>query len=118
MCNMMGSKTPQTKLFCSFGLADRVPHDHLLRAIEHNVDFSLITDLTRPFYSHTGSPSVDPIVIFRMSLLGYLCGISSERKLTEECRLNMAFLWFLGYHVDEVPPDHSILSKSWQRYGR
>ena len=72
----------------------------------------------RPYYSHTGAPSVDPAVIFKMSLLGYLYGITSERKLAEECRLNLAFMWFLGYDLDEVPPDHGILSKARARFGR
>ncbi|MBE3581745.1 MAG: transposase [Thermoanaerobacteraceae bacterium] len=52
---------------------------------------------------------MDPVVIFKMALLGYLYGITSERKLAEECRLNLAFMWFLGYDLDEMPPDHSIL---------
>jgi len=53
-----------------------------------------------------------------MALLGYLYGITSERKLAEECRLNLAFMWFLGYDLDEMPPDHSILSKARARFGR
>lgn len=68
--------------------------------------------------SHTGAPSVDPVVVFKMALLGYIYGITSERKLAEECRLNMAFMWFLGYDIDETPPDHSILSKARSRFGR
>src|SRR5262249_48399347 len=47
--------------------------------------------------------------------LGY--GITSERRLAEEVRLNVAFLWFVGYDVDERPPDHSVLSKARARFG-
>lgn len=61
---------------------------------------------------------MDPVVIFKMSLLGYLYGITSERRLAEECRPNLAFMWFLGYDLDEVPPDHNILSKARARFGR
>jgi len=53
-----------------------------------------------------------------MSLLGYTHNIPSERRLAEECQLNIAFLWFLGYHIDEVAPDHRILSKVRRRSGR
>jgi hypothetical protein len=60
---------------------------------------------------------VDPVVILKISLLGYLYGITSERRLAEECRLNLAFMWFLGYDLDETPPDHSILSKARARFG-
>jgi transposase len=52
-----------------------------------------------------------------MALIGYFFGIVSERKLAEDCKLNMAYLWFLGYDIDETPPDHSILSKARVRFG-
>ncbi len=68
-------------------------------------------------YRHTGAPSVDPIVILKMSLLGYLYGITSETRLAQKIRLNLAYLWFLGYDLDEQPPEHSILSKARARYG-
>jgi transposase len=61
---------------------------------------------------------VDPVVIFKMSLLGYFYGISSERRLAEECKYNLAFKWFLHYDIDEIPPDHSIFSKARARYGK
>lgn len=114
----MGRRIPQPKLFYQFSLEERVPQDHLLRKISSVVDFSFIYDYVRPYYSYTGAPSVDPVVIFKMALLGYLYGITSERKLAEECRLNLAFMWFLGYDLDEMPPDHSILSKARARFGR
>jgi transposase len=68
-------------------------------------------------YSQTGKPGVDPVVIVKMALLGYLYGITSERRLAEEARLNLAFMWFLGYDLDERPPDHSVLSKARRRFG-
>ena len=115
---MMTRKSGQGKLFYQFNLEERVPADHFLRAVNRVVDFNFIYGLTRPFYSHTGAPSVDPVVIFKMALLGYFYGITSERKLAAECRLNLAFMWFLGYDIDETPPDHSILSKARARFGK
>ncbi len=72
---------------------------------------------TARFYSHTGRPGVDPVVLFKLMLLGYLYGITSERRLAEEARLHLAFRWFLGYDLDETPPDHSMLSKARARFG-
>jgi len=115
---MMGYKSTERKLFYMFNLDERVPQDHILRQINEVVDFSFIYDLVRPYYSHTGAPSIDPVVVFKMALLGYLYGITSERKLAEECRLNLAFMWFLGYDIDEISPNHSILSKARKRFGR
>ncbi len=81
------------------------------------VDFSFIRPLCRPFYSHTGRPSVDPVVLFKMLLIGYLYGITSERRLARELSLNLGYRWFLGYDFDQPTPDHSVLSKALARFG-
>ena len=64
-----------------------VPEDHLLRRIAEAVGFAFVRPLCRPFYSHTGQPSVDPVAIFKMLLVGYLYGITSERRLARELSL-------------------------------
>jgi transposase len=114
---MMGRKAPSSKQFYRFSLEERVPPDHLLRRIAVAVDFAFVRRLTERFYSHTGQPGIDPEVLFKMALVGYLYGIASERRLAEEIRLNLAYMWFLGYDLDETPPDHSVLSKARRRFG-
>ena len=108
---MMGQREFGPKLYYQFSLERLIPDDHLLRRIAERVDFSFIRTLCRPYYSHTGQPSVDPVVLFKLLLVGYLYGITSERRLAEEVRLNLAYRWFLGYDLDESTPDHSVLSK-------
>jgi transposase len=114
---MMGQKIFTPKQLYRFSLEDRVPADHLLRQVAAVVDFSFVRRLTARFYSHTGKPSIDPVVLFKMALIGYLYGITSERRLADELRLNLAFMWFIGYDLDEMPPDHSVLSKARRRFG-
>lgn len=114
---MMGRKAFTPKVLYRFSLEERVPPDHLLRRVAQAVDFAFVRRLTARFYSRTGQPSVDPVVLFKMALLGYLYGIASERRLAEEIRLNLAYMWFLGYDLDETPPDHSVLSKARRRFG-
>ena len=114
---MQGRKTFQPKLFYQFSLEERVPEGHLLRRVASGVDFSFVRRLTARFYSHTGQPGIDPVVLLGMALLGWLYGIPSERRLADEVRLNLAFLWFVGYDLDERPPDHSVLSKARARFG-
>src|ERR671934_2862436 len=104
---MMGTKALTPKLLYRFSLDDQVPPDHLLRRVARAVDVAFVRRLTARFYSHTGQPSVDPVVLFKMALLGWLYGITSERRLAGEGRLHLAFRWFLGYDLDEQPPDHS-----------
>lgn len=114
---MMGQRDFEAKLYYQLSLDRLVPQDHLLRRIAAAVDFSFVRPLCRPFYSHTGQPSVDPVVIFKMLLLGYLYGIPSERRLAEEVRLHLGYRWFLGYDIDLPTPDHSVLSKARARFG-
>ena len=114
---MMGKKVRTGKLFYQINLEERVPGDHLLRRVAEAVDFSFVARLTARFYSNTGQPSVDPVVLFKMVLLGYLYGITSERRLVQEIDLNLAYRWFVGYDLDDDIPDHSVLSKARKRFG-
>jgi transposase len=114
---MMGQRDFETKPYYQLSLDRLVPEDHLLRRIAAAVDFSFVRPLCRPYYSHTGQPSVDPVVIFKMLLIGYLYGITSERRLAREVSLHLAYRWFLGYDFDLPTPDHSVLSKARARLG-
>jgi transposase len=114
---VLGQKLFTPKVVHEVNLDERVPQDHLLRRIAEVVDFSFVRRLTARFYSHTGQPGIDPVVLFKMALLGYLYGITSERRLAEELRLHLAYMWFVGYDLDERTPDHSVLSKARRRFG-
>lgn len=94
-----------------------VEPDHLLRHIEQYIDFTFILDLVRPFYSETnGRPSLDPIVFFKMLLIGYLYGIRSERELERVVNDTLSFRWFLKLGLSKNAPDHSVFS--WNRKNR
>ncbi len=114
---MMGEKTFTPKRVYELDWERRIPPDRLLRCVSEVVDFSFVRRLTARYYSHTGKPGIDPVVLVKMALLGYLYGITSERRLAEELRLNLAFMWFVGYDLDEPTPDHSVLSKARRRFG-
>ena len=114
---MMGTKSVEPKLYLNFSLDAAVPRNHIVRRLASAVDLGFVYGLVKKYYSTTGQPSVDPVVIFKLSLLGYLFNISSERRICEEARLNLAWRWFLGYELDEQIPDHSVLSKARKRYG-
>lgn len=95
-----------------------IPKDHLLRKIDETIDFSFIYDKVEHLYSHTGRPSIDPVKLFKMTLIGYLYGIPSERRLEEEVHLNLAYRWFVGLQLDDPVPDHSTFSQNRRRrYG-
>ena len=96
-----------------------IPETHLLRKIERMVSFDFIYDPLAPYYPATGRPSVDPVSMFKMLLIGYLYGIKSERRLVEEVQLNIAYRWFCGFELDDTIPNHSTFSKTrtrkWQQ---
>ena len=81
-----------------------IPENHLLRKIDRIISFEFIYDLLAPYYPSIGRPSVDPVCMFKMLLVGYLYGIKSERRLEEEVRLNLAYRWFCGFELDETIP--------------
>ncbi len=115
---MMGTKSFQEKIYYNFSLSKRIPEDHILRKIDKVIDLSFVRVLVSDKYSHTGQPSIDPNVLFRMMLIGYFYGITSERRLAEDISMNMGYMWFIGYDLDEPTPNHSVLSKARSRYGK
>src|SRR3972149_11698498 len=114
---MMGHRTKQFKLFAPTSLDALVPPDHFYRRLEEGLDLSFVRDLVRDTYGEMGRPSIDPVVFFKLQLIAFFEGISSERRLMETAQLNLAHRWYLGYDLDEPLPDHSSLSKIRSRYG-
>ncbi len=95
-----------------------VAKDHALRKIDKVLDMAFVRDLTAGCYADgLGRPSIDPEVFFRIELLAYLCGITSDRRLCEEIRYNLAYRWFCRLAIDDGVPDHSSLSRIRDRYG-
>jgi transposase len=74
---------------------DLVPAGHLLRKVDEVIDFAFINDICRPYYcADNGRPAIEPVILFKMLLIGYLYGIRSERRLVEEVKVNVAYRWF------------------------
>jgi transposase len=106
----------QQSLFYDFCLDDHVPQEHLLRRVGAVLDLSDVRRKLAPYYSSTGRPSLDPELMIRMLLVGYLYGIRSERRLVEEVHLNLAYRWFCGLGLKGEVPERSSFSKT--RHGR
>ncbi len=113
---MMGQHDRSEALFYYFRLEDQVPETHLLRLIERHISFAFVRERLKQSYSETGRPSIDPELLLRILLIGYLYGITSERKLVEELRMHLAWRWFTGLGFEQEIPHHSTFSKN--RHGR
>ena len=98
---MMGHHSREEALFYYFRLEDQVPETHLLRLIEKHISFAFVREKLKDSYSETGRPSIDPELLLRILLIGYLYGVTSERKLVEELRMHLAWRWFTGLGFDQ-----------------
>lgn len=97
-------------------IEDLVPKSHLLRKIERIVKWDFIYETVRELYSGTtGRPSIDPVVLVKYLLVGFLYGIESERRIEQEIDVNMAYRWFLGLDIGDRVPDHSTISQNRKR---
>src|SRR5476649_1623678 len=102
----------QGQLFYSFCLADAVPDDHPIREIASVLDLKWVYAELAPHYPRMGRPSVDPVLMLRMLLIGYLFAIRSERALCQEVKVNLAYRWFCGLSIEDRIPDHSAFCRA------
>jgi len=97
-------------------LEELVPADHLLRKIAAAVDFRFIRDRVAHLYCpDNGRPALDPEILFKILLIGYLFGVRSERQLMREIAVNVAYRWFLDLRLTDAVPDASTLSQNRRR---
>ena len=102
----------QGQLFYSFCLTDVVPDDHPVRAIAAVLDLTWVHAKLAPYYSRFGRPSIDPVLMIRMLIVGYVFAIRSERALCREVQVNLAYRWFCGLSIEDKVPDHSAFSRA------
>ena len=110
---MMGRlKEDQGQLFYSFCLDDVVPVDHRVREIAAVLDLSWVHAELAPHYPVMGRPSIDPVLMLRMLILGYVFAIRSERAICREAQVNLAYRWFCGLSIEDRIPDHSAFTRA------
>ena len=114
---MQGKKSYTEKLFTHFQLSDRVPEENFFRRLKGVLDLQWLYKATEQYYGSEGQQSIDPVVFFKLILVGYLENLSSDRKIVDHSRLRLDILYFLGYDIDEELPWHSTLSRTRQLYG-
>src|ERR1700730_7163400 len=109
---MMGRREEgQGPFFYSFDLDKVVPPGHPVRQIDGLLDLSWVHN-----YSHTGRPSIDfsidPVLMIRMLIVGYVCALRSERRLCAEVQVNLAYRWFCKLGIEDRIPDHSVFCRA------
>jgi transposase len=110
---MMGRREDrQGQFFYEFNLDEVVPAEHLVRRIDAIPDLDWVHKELAPYYSHTGRPSIDPVLMIRMLIVGYVFAIRSERRLCAEVQVNLAYRWYCRLSVEDKIPDHSVFSRA------
>ena len=113
---MQGKKDYQDKLFAHFQLSERVPKHNFYRRLKEVLDLNFLYPLTKEYYGESGQKSIDPVVFFKLCLVGYLENIISDRDLIVHSSMRLDILFFLGYDIDEPLPWHSTISRTRQLY--
>ena len=114
---MRGKTDPQTSLFFSINMEDRIRPDHPLRPIKHAVEAVLgdLTSLLEGSYSQIGRPSVPPERLLKASLLQCLYSIRSERQLVERLDTDLLFRWFCDMDPAEPVFDATAFTHNRER---
>jgi transposase len=102
----------QGQFFYSFRLDEAVPADHPIRQIASVLDLCWVHSELAPFYPNVGRRSIDPALMIRMLIIGYVFAIRSERALCRDVQVNLAYRWFCGLSIEDKVPDHSAFSRA------
>ena len=100
--------TRQLEMVC---LDELVAVDDLYRRVDAIVDWGFLREAAAGYYADVlGRPSVDPIVLFKLMLVGCFEGVGSMRRTVERASRDLAIRRFLGYGLGERLPAHQTLS--------
>src|SRR6201981_963937 len=102
----------QEQFFYSFRLDEAVPNDHPVREVAAVLDLSWVHSELAPYYPDNGRPSIDPQLMIRMLIIGYVFAIRSERALCRDVRVNLAYRWVCGLSIEDKIQDHSAFSRA------
>src|SRR5690606_4693898 len=114
---MQGRKQFSPQLFYNTSLERLVPEDNFYRKLHQQLDLHFLYKTTARYYGKEGQESIDPVVFFKILLVGYLNNINSDRALLRYCADSLGIRLFLGYDLDEDLPWHSTISRTRQLYG-
>ena len=115
---MQGKKYYQPKLFTTFNLAEKIPDGNFYKSLKEAVSLDFLGKETKKYYGKCGQKSIDPVVFFKLSLVGYFENINSDRRLIDHCAMRLDIRYFLDYDIDEDLPWHSTgrCSKGYSNY--
>ena len=112
---MIGKKRITPQLGNSLLLSQCVPPQNLYRRLKHAIDLTFLYEAVSPYYGTCCQRSIDPVVFFKLMLVGHLENLTSDRAIIRCCQLRLDILYFLDYELGQALPWHSTLSRTRQR---
>jgi len=103
-------------MFYQVSLSQFVPDNNFYRQLDQTLQLGFLYKATAQYYGTEGQESINPVVFFKICLVGYLNNIVSDRKLVDYCSDSLAIRLFIGYDIDEALPWHSTISRMRQLY--
>lgn len=85
--------------------------------MKEQLDLQGLYKSTKKYYGREGQASIDPVVFFKLILVGYLANLNSDRRIITHSKMRLDILFFLGYDLDEELPWHSTISRTRALYG-
>src|SRR5438045_8620941 len=107
---MQGKKQYTEKLFTSFQLSDRIPQDNFYRRLKALLNVQWLYKATSKYYGTEGQKSIDPVVFFKLMLIGYLENLGSERRIITTVSMRLNMLYFLVFDLDDIIQWQSTVS--------
>jgi radical SAM protein with 4Fe4S-binding SPASM domain len=114
---MQGRKEIVPKMLYHLSINDLVESDNYYRKLDAAFDWRFLYKSTEKYYGTEGNASIDPVVFFKICLVGYLNNINSDRRLINFCSNALDIRLFIRYDLDEALPWHSTISRTRQLYG-
>jgi len=114
---MQGRKDFTPQLFYELSLDRLVPVDNYYRRVNQELDLHFLYKSTKKYYGTQGQESIDPVVFFKILLVGYLNNINSDRALIRYCSNCLDVRLFLGYDLNEELSWHSTISRTRSLFG-
>lgn len=114
---MQGKKIITPQLFYHQSLDEMVPDDNFYRKVHQNLSLSFLYKATASYYGKCGQESIDPVVFFKILMVGYINNINSDRALMRFCSNCLDVRLFLGYDINESLPFHSTISRTRGLFG-
>jgi transposase len=101
---MQGHQHFEEKTLFAFRLSERVPPSSFYRRLKDLLNWQFLYKATEKYYGRCGQQSIDPVVFFKLVLVGYLENIASDGRLTEHCAMRLDILYFPDFNLDDHLP--------------